>query len=240
MYCASAHDYIITASQCDFTGRLGIAQCLDMFMDAASRHADEMLMGRRELAEKDLFWMITKNRIRIYRMPEMSDTVTLTTWPLRPDKLHNDRCYTLKKDGELLAVGKCEWVNYNFVTGKLSPVSALFAPDDEFCTDDTIPEGFDRIGGEFPEQVCEYKVRTSDVDVNSHVNNTKYVYALLDIYSSAELKAHPIKEAEMIYKNQTKEGETLLINRRPGPDGAEDYKITSGDKTALFARFIRG
>lgn len=240
MYCVSTHDYLITASLCDFTGRLGIAQCLDMFMDAASRHADEMLMGRRELAEKDLFWMITKNRLRVFRMPEMSDVVTLSTWPLMPEKLHNDRCYTLKKGDELLAVGKCEWVNYNFVTGKLSPVSQLFEPGTEFCPDDTIPEGFDRLTGDFPEQVCEYKVRTSDVDVNGHVNNTKYVYALLDVYSSQELKTHPIVGAEMIYKNQVKEGDTLLINRRPGPDGSEDYKLTADGKTAVFIRLKRG
>ena len=240
MYCVSVHDSIITASQCDYSGKLGIAQCFDMFMDAAVRHADELGMGRRDLAKKDLFWMVTKNKIRVFRMPEMSDKVTLATWPCVPDKLHGDRCYTLKKDGELLAAGKCEWVNYNFVTGKLSPVSELFGPETEFLPEDTMPEGFDRLTGAFPEQVCEYKVRTSDVDVNGHVNNTKFVYALLDLYSSEELKAHPIKQAEMIYKNQVKEGETLLISRRTAPDGAEEIKFSAGDRTAAFARLERG
>ena len=240
MYCVSSYDSIITASQCDFTGRLGMAQCLDMFMDAASRHADELGMGRRELAKKDLFWMITKNRLRIFRMPEMSDAVTLTTWPQRPDKMHSDRCYTLKKDGELLAAGKCEWVNYNFVTGKLSPVSELFSPEHEFCADDTIPEGFDRIGGEFPETVCEYKVRTLDVDVNSHVNNTKYVYALMDIFTTKELKEHPVKQIEVIYKNQAREGDTLVIRRRINGDGTEDYKVTSEGTAIFYARLDRG
>lgn len=240
MICRSDHEMIIPSSQCDFTGRLGTAQCFDLFMDAATRHADELGIGRYTLEKKDLFWMITKTRIKIFRMPKMSDVVMLSTWPCPPHRIHGDRCYTLEKDGELLACGKTEWVNYNFVTGKLSPVSDLFAPDTEFSDEDTFPEGFDRIGGEFPETVCEYKVRTSDVDVNGHVNNTKYVYALLDIFSTKELTERPIRQAEVIYKNQAREGETLVISRRINPDGTEDYKVASGDKTAVFARLERG
>ena len=240
MICRSDHDIIIRSSQCDFTGRLGTAQCFDLFMDAATRHADELGIGRYTLEKKDLFWMITKTRIKVFRMPRMSDEVTLSTWPCPPKRIHGDRCYSLEKDGEVLACGKTEWVNYNFVTGKLSPVSDLFEPDTEFSDEDIFPEGFDRIGGEFPETVCEYKVRTSDVDVNGHVNNTKYVYALLDIFSTKELTEHPVKQAEVIYKNQAREGDTLVISRRINGDGTEDYKVTAGDSTVIFARLERG
>jgi acyl-ACP thioesterase len=209
-------------------------------MDAATRHADEMGIGRAHLRTKDLFWMVTKTKIKVFDMPEMSDLTTMITWPLRPQRMHNDRCYVLEKDGKVLACGKTEWVNYNFVTGKLSPVSELFPADTEFCEEDPVPEGFDRISGEFPEKVCEFRVRTSDVDVNGHMNNTKYVYSLLDIYTTEELKAHPVKQAEVIYKNQAREGEVLTISRRVNPDGTEDLKLSAEDRTIVFARFERG
>ena len=240
MICRSDRKINIPSSQCDFTGCLGTAQCFDLFMDAATWHADELGMGRSALRKKDIFWMITKTRIKISRMPEMSEQVTISTWPCRPQRIHDDRCYSLEKDGEILAVGKTEWVNYNFVTGKLSPVSGLFDPATEFDGADTFPEGFDRIGGEFPEKVCEYKVRTSDVDVNSHVNNTKYVYALLDIFTTQELKEHPIRQAEVIYKNQAREGDTMVISRRVNPDGTEDYRLSVEDTTMVFVRLERG
>ena len=240
MVCRSAHEMIIASSQCDYSGHLGIAQCFDLFMDAATRHADDMGIGRAYLRTKDLFWMITKTKIKVFDMPEMSDLATMITWPLRPQRMHNDRCYTLEKDGKVLACGKTEWVNYNFVTGKLSPVSELFPQDTEFCEEDPIPEGFDRISGEFPEKVCEFRVRTSDVDVNGHMNNTKYVYSLLDIYTTEELNEHPIIEAEVIYKNQAREGEILTVIRRTNPDGTEDLKVSADDRTIIFARFERG
>lgn len=240
MICRNDHDIIISSSLCDFTGRLGIPQCFDLLMDAATRHADELGVGRYAMKEMDLFWMITKTRIKIFSMPKMSDVVTIRTWPCPPQRIHGDRCYTIEKDGELLVSAKTEWVNYNFVTGKLSPVSDRFAEGTEFSDEDTFPEGFDRIGGEFPEMVCEYKVRTSDVDVNRHVNNTKYVYALLDIFTTKDLTEHPVKQIEVIYKNQAREGDTLVIFRRVNEDGTEDYKITAGGSTVIFARLERG
>lgn len=241
MLCRLSYETDIRSSQCDYSGRLGVAQCFDLFMDLATQHADALGIGRKRLDPEGLAWVITKSIVKVYRMPEMSERVEAATWPAQPSGVHCDRYYTLKDAaGKLLACGKTEWVNMDLNTGRLSPVARLFSEDTEFCTECPVPENFTRIKGEFPaEPFASHPVRTGDLDVNRHVNNTKYVYALLDCFDTAELKARPVKAMEVLYKNQAREGDTLEFFRRTSEDGAEEYRVTDGQDTAVFAKIWR-
>ena len=240
MVCRLSFDTNIPSSQCDYSGKLGLAQCFDVFMDLATRHADTLGIGRRRLDKDGLVWIVTKSIVKVFRMPKMSEQVTLSTWPAPPDRMHCDRFYTITGGTELLACGKSEWVNMDLVSGKLSPVAHLFGQDTEFCTDVPVPERFDRIGGDFPEEpFYTHRIRTTDIDVNGHVNNTKYMYALLDAFTTNELKERPISSAEILYKNQAREGETLKFFKRTAEDGSEYFRADSGGKTAVYARLTR-
>ncbi len=240
MLCKLSFDTDIKSSQCDHTGRLGLAQCFDVFMDLATRHADELGIGRRRLNAEGLAWVVTKTIVKVSRMPEMSEIVTLSTWPAHPSKVHCERFYTITTGNELLACGKTEWINMDLSTGRLSPPGKLFTPDTEFCEDVPVPESFDRITGQFPEEaVYTHKVRTTDIDVNGHVNNTKYIYALLDSFTTKELDEKPIKAAEVLYKAQAREGDVLFFYERPAWEGITDWRIAAGSQTAVFARLWR-
>ena len=66
----------------------------------------------------------------------------------------------------------------------------------------------------------EQKVRYSLIDMSHHVNNTEYINLALDVFTEEYLLANPIKELEVHYTGETKEGETLKI-----------YKCTKDSRT---------
>ena len=72
---------VITPSMCDASGRLGVPNSFDLFMDMASLDSDRIGNGVRHLLPKGRFWVTTKTLIRFHKRPQIMDRVELSTWP---------------------------------------------------------------------------------------------------------------------------------------------------------------
>ena len=72
-------EQMILASRCDSTGRLGVSDCFDLFMDAATEHAEDLEGGFTALGRKNQFWITVKTRVDFVRRPGLTETVTVTT-----------------------------------------------------------------------------------------------------------------------------------------------------------------
>ena len=241
MLCKHSYNLDVKLSQCDFSGKLGIAQCFDLFSDASTRHTDLLGIGLNELHKDGRFWMVTKTVIKINRMPALSDDVTLCTWPSKPSHITYERNYTVKSGEELLVCGKSEWSCISFDTGKFSRLNSLFSSEYEYPEEKAVPEAFEKIEDEgFSEEpFAKHLICLTDLDMNRHMNNARYAYAVMDTFSSEELKAHPIKSVEILYKAQAKEGDVLEFTKRNNEDGSLDIRAKVGQTVVMDARIRR-
>ncbi len=100
------------------------------------------------------------------------------------------------------------------------------------------PEGFVRIKDRFSEadKYAEYTVRSTDIDIGHHMNNAKYVQALLGTFSNKELREMQPKSFDVIFRNSVYEGDVLNFYKQPGIDGGFDIRVAraSDDMTALL------
>ena len=241
MLCKLSYDLDIKLSQCDFSGRLGIAQCFDLFSDASTRHTDLLGIGLNELHKDGRFWMVTKTVIKINRMPALSEDVTLCTWPSKPSHVTYERNYMLKSGEELLVFGKSEWSCISFDTGKFTRLNSLFSPEYEYPDERAVPEPFEKIeeAGFMSEPFAKHLIALTDLDMNRHMNNARYAYALMDTFSSEELKADPVRSVEILYKAQAREGDTLEFTKRNNDDGSLDIRACVGETVVMDARIRR-
>ena len=95
----------IPVSLCDNTGALSIPSIFSIFMDLASFHAAELGVGFDKLGPKGLFWLTVKTKIRIYKRPNMLETVNAVTWPQKPNRIRFNRFYSLNSNDEALIEG---------------------------------------------------------------------------------------------------------------------------------------
>ncbi len=51
----------------------------------------------------------------------------------------------------------------------------------------------------------------SDVDVNEHLNNSRYVDFIMDCFTLEEHKKHSIKSIEVNYSNEALPGDTITL-----------------------------
>lgn len=225
-------DVKISMSHCDHSYKLGIPETADMFMDGATDHAALLGVGYYDMAEQQLFWMAARCRYRFYRRPAALENVTMTTWPGKIKYAICNRYYTLTKGDELLAEGMTEWVIYNMATGKLETrAQEIYAHLP--CSEETVCDGRKvRMGRDFSGDtlIGKHIIKSVDIDIGHHMNNVDYIRAAMSMFSTAELEAMDIKELEISYIEQSREGEELSFYRRETETGY-DIGILHADGT---------
>ncbi len=205
----------IAPSLCDYSGHLSVPDVFGLFMDIATAHANSLGIGYAELAEKDLYWLTVKTKIRIVKRPFMNSSAELATWPEHPDRLFCTRDYTLSAGEELLACGKTEWGTINTKTGRLAPVAEIYPKELVISDAIALPDPFARFEHGFDgELIGEYTVKSTDIDVGGHMNNVAYVRAFAGFFSTEEWTELDPSDIEIIFKNQCFEGDKLLFKKR--------------------------
>ena len=228
--------YLRTA---DFDCRLDLqpASVLDLFQDVAGEHARVLGIGRDTMLENRLIWVIVKVRYRILSMPKQFDRVRVKTWPLPPRRSLFQREYKIMaEDGTPLVLGSSEWVVIHSERRRLVPIGDVYPLKDGFLEERNFEDGFPRL----TDFSGDGESRTilplfSELDVNGHVNNTKYANYVMDTVNPNE-REH-ISEFQIEYHREVQPDHPLSLLAVRG-EGRIDIKGTDPDSTRMFTARI--
>ncbi len=184
-------EYYLRTSDFDCERRILPSSVLDLFQDAAGAHAKVLGCGYDNLIKQSLVWVLTRVRYVCVSDVPMFSRVKVRTWPLPPTRFGYTREYKiLAEDGTTLFKGSSEWVLMNIVDRRLATAQNIynlteFCEDRNFCDRATKLKTFEADSA----PITIYP-RFTDIDMNGHVNNTKYLNFVLD--------AAPLKTNEKI------------------------------------------
>ena len=227
-------------SMCDRNSLMSIPAMLDMFQDAAGIHAGSVGIGALALAERGLFWIVSKTRLRIHRRPQVQELLESVTWIQPAERVSCERDWALMKDGEQLAYVRSIWAalrREDFRPGHM----ADFYPDSDFsiAPPDDVP--FTRMGKNFDdaELLGEYRIRSVDIDRGGHMNNVNYVRAMLGCFTCEQIEEMDIRELDMQFILQCYEGETIRFVKRPSADGIMEVGALNEEGRVCFMAAIK-
>ena len=212
-------EFALDANDIDFETKLSIPAIMRHFQAAASNHAKEMGMDYFALkAKSDAFWVITKVKIKIYGYPQWSEKVVLKTWPLLPSAIKCNRDFEiLNARKETVVAGTSEWCILDMASRRPRKVSTTCYPIKmKHLKKQALSERFSHFPADFENQefVYERKIRSTDIDLNHHTNNTIYSLIAFDSFSVADLEKMEILGYEIHFCSETKEGELLRVSHR--------------------------
>lgn len=237
IYC---EDRLVPGSLCDWEGKVGLFGAVSWFMDLAGSHADELGCGLDEMKARGLFWLTVRTRLRFYSPARMYHPVHLTTWPEKPGTVRCFRSYRMEENGSTLIEGQTEWAVYDFNLSKVVPCAGVFPAELDFRPESAMEGRFARIAEDFSngEELGRYCVSSSDIDMGGHMNNAAYIRAVMGFLPVEELKAVELREAEISFRAQCYEGETLRICRRGTDTGCELAALREDGKPALLVKLV--
>lgn len=227
-------EYILRAGDFDKFDRIKPSAVLDLFQDAAGQHAEEIGVGFDDMIAREYLWVLTRVKFQIVSAPNRYQTVVIKTWPLAPNRLNYRREYCIEdQNGNVLIKGSSEWVVLHSRERKLLSVPDLYPFNDGFY-EDVMFEG--KLGKlrDFEVSGESYVVNAGycDLDVNDHVNNTKYANYVLDAVNP--LKDDVLQSFQIDYRKEVMQGTQINIFHSK-EENAVSAKGVNNDGDTVFA-----
>ena len=172
-----SQDFRIASYQTDLTARMKPSAILEIMQEMAGAHAELLDVGRSRLMPLNLAWVLTRVEVRMERYPLSGEVITVETFPMPNRRVFFPRYFVFKDaDGRQIGCAGSLWVVLDITTRKMgNPADIVpLMPDNRALT---APMGMPATVEEIPGQaitIDRLPVYT-DLDVNGHVNNTRYL-----------------------------------------------------------------
>jgi acyl-ACP thioesterase len=218
----------------DRSDRLTLASVFNFFQEAAISHAADLGVGRDDLALSAQAWVLSRLSLFIERRAAYGETVEVSTWPRRSEKLFALRDYEIRDaQGKAIVRGRGGWLVLDIEKRRpLRPQQLVDAlPHNEGR--DAFPAGpigLDQRDG--LEKIAERNALYSDIDFYGHANNARIIQWVQDVTDMEILtKASQIR-LDINYLSEGMPGDTVELWAAPITDflpGGLDAEIQERD-----------
>lgn len=225
-------DYYIGSNDVDQFLELKLPSFFKMMQDIATEHAEKLGIGKAKTLDKGMYWVITRVELDIISLPKYLQTVRLETYPGDNMRFMFPRYFTLRDmDGNILIRASSIWMVLDKINHRvcLDPFHGEVFPCKHEEGELPLPK---KAMDKECEEVERRKVRYSDIDLNGHLNNTKYIDYIVDTHDSAFYKENRIKHFLINYDKELRDNDVLTL--LSSHDNPECIKGIVDDKNALL------
>ena len=189
-----------------------LSALLRMMQDVATEHAETLHIGKADTLDKGLYWVITRYYIEMIKYPKYLTNIKISTYPGDDMKFIFPRYFLIESmDGELLGRASSSWVVLNKADHRvnLRPFPNLGPiPTEHVENEIVLPE---KVTSQEVDFVEKRKVRYSEIDLNGHLNNTKYMEYILDMKDSSFYLDNKISSILINYEKELLDGDEVEL-----------------------------
>lgn len=203
--------YRVTSFLVNLRGQAGLHSLLNFIQDVGWQHAVHMNIR----LPKNQGWVFTRQKLQMNDWPKWNEVVHLRTWLRQPvSNLIMQRDYEIFVDDRLLGQCTSTFSVIDLEQRKLAPqdwtsYSHLWADREHLIGN---PDKI-QIKSEMIER-SQFQVRHSDLDLNNHVNNTKYAQWILDSLPLAVLqKGYQLRSYQVNFTAEAKSEDVISIQQ---------------------------
>ncbi len=213
------HTWPVTTDGSDSKGRMTLPYLCLLMQETATLHADSLGWGYDILKENNLQWVLSRQWIRMTRLPRWKEEVRVGTWPSDRGAITWNRDFRIyDAAGEAIGEATSLW----FVMDRTSrrPKPAPFGREISL-------EDVERVNTEVlkplpapenPETTRTVSAAYHDIDVHNHVNNVKYLTWMIDGLDPQLMETHQVMETEINFLAEGLLGDVLDIGVARGTD----------------------
>ncbi|MGX8692460.1 MAG: acyl-[acyl-carrier-protein] thioesterase [Clostridia bacterium] len=222
-----SEEILLRSKDVDLYRRLRLSRLFELLQEASIRHTEQLGMGREKTLDKGLLWVVTMQRCEIERLPEYDERITLSSWPGQMMHVFFPRWYRIadERDNTLLSASAL-WMLVDQQTRK------MVFPDEwgvEIAGVTTgreirLPSGLKKLPCT---EEADFTVPFSYVDLNGHMNNTRY-FDLAEDHIPAAAEGKRLRAVSTEYTAEARFRDELTL--RWGREDGRWYMEGSSDK----------
>jgi len=222
--------FAIGSFDSDWHGNAKLTSICNYLQEIAGNHVDRIGQGLEDLNENNHAWVLSRLRIKIIRPAKWKESIRIETFPTGIKGLFGARDFRIfDADNKVIALASSNWLVVDVNSHRpIRPHEVV-----KNMPLGNYPEVFEKELGKLAplsqdaELIEEIKVHYSDIDINRHVNNVKYLKWLIDALPIETLTEKPVSELEINFLHELKLGEQIQIFQELNDENHMSCKIKS-------------
>lgn len=196
------YSFTIRPFEVDFRNKLTLPLLTNYLLNVAGYHAGARGFGLEDIQKNNHSWVLSRISIEMYNYPYNNDEILIQTWVENVMKMFTLRNFAiLDKNGVAMGYVKTVWAMIDTETRK--PVLLTDKKLISYICDKECPiERSIKFAQTTSESqlIDSFKVKYSDIDINQHLNSSKYIEYIVDAFSLMDFEKSEISrfEAEFI------------------------------------------
>lgn len=204
-------DYRIPFYESDVNQNVKLSHLANVCLQVSGLQGEELGMSdQKVLDDYGLVWVVTDYEININRLPRFAEKISIETEAISYNKLFCYREFRLFDDqGQILVTILVSFVLMDVETRKVNPVIedivAVFGGDKTKKLVRGPKYASLQVAGQ------DKKVTYLDLDMNGHVNNSKYIDWLFEGLDLDFLRQHALRKINIKYNKEIHYGTTVQL-----------------------------
>jgi acyl-ACP thioesterase len=220
--------YAVNSMVANAQKRLGLVGLLNILQDVAWTHADHLGHGYEATMEAGALWILSRQKLVMTAWPNWGAQLLVRTWvrPIKGPLIHRD--YEILVGDRRVGEGVASWLTLDVNTRR--PIRpTVVAASLDFRREGALDFTPEKIAvRQDLAETARFPVRNSDLDVNGHVNNTRYAQWVLDSTPVEAEQDWRIQSYEVNFLAEIQVGDAVAI------EGAAPQPSSSAERLLPF------
>ena len=190
--------------QCDRYGGWLPSAILDTMQESAGRHCEILGLGKKQMDDLGLVWVLSRVKVQMNKLPQYGDIVNVETYPTACRHLFYPRANVFRDEsGEEIGYANSLWLLMDKSSRKITQSTEV-----QKCIPDVshlrsrigLPSTVSSLDGQV--QMRTFTPRFTDFDLQQHVNNTKYLDFCCDALGHERMSQYWIHSFDVNYESE--------------------------------------
>ncbi len=221
--------FTVRVFEIDSCGTLGVRGLCDYLQEAAGNHARDLGVGVDALRDKGMTWVLSRIRLRIARLPGSGERLEIRTWHSGFDRLFSLRDFSLvDAEDHQIVTAVSAWVLLDLRARRPVRPATVFTPPETSSVQRAFAADLEKLPGcDGTGEETGISVRRSDLDVNQHVNNSRYADWVAEGASTVRRVGETLAVLDIDYLAETLFPDSVAVRskRHRGDDRRVDHSI---------------
>jgi medium-chain acyl-[acyl-carrier-protein] hydrolase len=204
-------DFVVTSFDVDAKKKASLQSISRYMQEMATLHAAKLKLGFQDMIKQNRAWVLAQMIIRIDRLPEIHERFSIKTWSNGPDGRFALRDFEIiDSNNQVIGGASSTWIVIDITEKKICRLDEYFTGykyEDIVFALGRKPQRIKPFTE--TESIHDIQVNYSDLDINAHVNNVRYIDFILDMFTEDFRMSHDIYEIEMNFHKEAKLGDML-------------------------------
>ncbi|KAI9169063.1 hypothetical protein LWI28_006368 [Acer negundo] len=197
------------------------------------------------MMKNNLIWVVSRMQLQVDHYPIWGEIVEIDTWVGASGKngMRRDWLIRSQATGHIFARATSTWVMMNEQTRKLSKmpeeVRAEISPwfIHKQAIKEDVAERINKLDNKAKYAISGLKPTRSDLDMNHHVNNVKYVRWMLENIPDQVVQSHQLSGIILEYRRECSSSSTVQSLCEPEEDGILKDGVKQDSSLSLLNEF---